>query len=161
MTDYFSGMLSFLVRLVPGDQSRARRVHPRAVVAAFVGIVAITACASTSATDPAVSAAAGNYVLRTINDTILPYTVSQTSTSRRVITADTLRIGLDGAFLDITCFRLDSIATTFPADTLVGVIQVNGTTVTFLAGSQVVAAGSLSGSTLTLSGNEATSVYTR
>jgi len=60
-----------------------------------------------------------------------------------------------------TCFRLDSIATTFPADTLVGVIQVNGTTVTFLAGPQVVAAGSLSGSTLTLSGNGATFVYTR
>jgi hypothetical protein len=161
MTDYLSGMFSFPVRPSRGDHARGRFTSARALGAAFVGIVAIAACKSTSATDPAVSAAAGNYVLRTINDTVLPYTVSQSSTYRRDITADTLRIGLDGAFLDVTRFRLDSIATTFPADTLTGVIQVSGTTVTFLVGSQVLAAGSLSGSTLTLSGNGARSVYTR
>jgi len=161
MTDYSSSMLRSK-RLVLSRPPTSHALHTRRLLTVLLGIVAVGACES-NATDPAVSAAAGNYVLRTINDTNLPYTVTQTTGYHIDITAETLGIALDGTFLDITRLRqTDSTnASIFSADTLDGYIQVSGPTVTFINGQQILGQAVLQGSTLTLSGSGVTSVYTR
>lgn len=121
------------------------------------------ACQSSTAVDPAVTAAAGTYVLRSINDSTLPYTVDASATSHVDITADTLRVGNNGAFLDQTYLRTvtTGVADGLSSQSFVGTISVSGATVNFIVDGQLFAAGILNGSTLTISGNGTKSVYAR
>jgi hypothetical protein len=133
----------------------------------ILGVLATTllvAACNSDSTDPAVSALAGTYILRTINDTTLPYTEAATSSDTTfVVVADTLTIASDGTFLDVTYERdtPSSGTATFPISTLGGFIAVDGTTVQFVVDGSVAAIATVSGSTLTLDGNGLTSIYTK
>ncbi len=85
----------------------------RRLAIAVLGFAAIVACDSNKVTVD-LSADAGNYVLRSLNDTVLPYTYTQDSVLTILITADTIFMGVDGHFLDRTHYlRIQSGVTDF------------------------------------------------
>lgn len=135
----------------------------RVLAAAVASTLAVSACDSVAPTDPAVIAIAGNYVLRSINDTLLPYTVQTSATAHDDIVADTLNLGLNGVFLDRSFFRhvVTGSTDTFDSQALDGYLAVSGSTVNFLVNGAIVVSGTINGTTLTLTGNGNTSVYTK
>jgi hypothetical protein len=134
----------------------------RRLAIAVLGFAAIVACDSNKVTVD-LSADAGNYVLRSLNDTVLPYTYTKDSVLTILITADTIFMGVDGHFLDRTHYlRTQSGVTDFPIDSTAGSWTEEGATVIFsddLSGYTFTA--DFSGTSLIMVGGGLKATYTR
>ncbi|MEP6618505.1 MAG: hypothetical protein ABJE47_04290 [bacterium] len=132
------------------------RKHIAVILATF----AIVACDSVTAPD--LTTFAGNYALRSVNDTVLPYTVIQQSAYSLAITADTIFMSVNGIFVDVTHYKQNTNdVIDFPADSLGGEWTVDGTTVTFHATSGQIFSGDIGSSTITIIGAGAKAIYSR
>src|SRR5437763_1184374 len=76
----------------------------RRIRLALLAIAAVAACDNTlTGTVPAEDA--GNYVLRSMNDTLLPYLVLVQGTTQVYVIGDTIFMGVDGRYTDRSHFR--------------------------------------------------------
>jgi hypothetical protein len=134
----------------------------RRLLAALFAVSAVIACDSVP-TGTVNSADAGNYVLRTLNDSGLPFLYASTPTSSFVILADTIFMGVDGSFTDKTYSQLtQNGTTTSPVDVSTGTWTERGSVVTFKqdgGGGDITAA--LQGNQLVIVGDGRRAVYTK
>lgn len=132
----------------------------RKLIVAALAAVGIVACRSSSAPD--LTTYAGNYVLRSINDTLMPYTVAQSTNYLLQISADTIFMATNGTFVDATHYkRTNNGVIDSPADSLGGVWRVDGANLTFQAVTGDLFSANLTGSTITLVGSGSKAVYTK
>jgi hypothetical protein len=116
---------------------------------AAVTLATATACSNTDATSPNGSVV-GNWSLRTLNGSTLPYTVNGST----ALTGEQLYLNSDGSYSDIASY---SNGTTF---TEVGYYSVNNNLITFQDQTDnLTYTGSISGNVLTENGGSFTSVY--
>jgi hypothetical protein len=133
----------------------------RRLIAAVLSFAAVVACDSNKISAD-LSADAGNYVLRSLNDTVLPYTVLNTASLSIVILSDTIFMGLDGRFTDRTHYqRTSSGVTDFPADTTTGSWDEQGATVTFTASTGDTFSANFVGESLVMLGGGLKATYTK
>src|SRR4051812_45749223 len=119
-----------------------------------LAIVTVIAC-SDSATGTVNAADAGNYVLRTMNDTGLPFKVFSDATQRDDIMADTIFMGVDGRFTDKTYRRLTQSGTvTLPVQVTSGTWAEKGATVIFSGSDGSLVTANFSGSQLIITGSQ-------
>ena len=129
-------------------------------IATAVVVCGIIACGAS--TSPDLTSSAGNYSLRSINDSVLPFTVQTRADYRLEITSDTIRMALNGEFTDVTHYRETSgTAIGYPADSLGGAWTIQGQTVLFTATTGDIFNGNLSGSTLTIIGSAYKAIYSK
>ena len=135
-------------------------IRMRKLITVVVAMIAIMACGS--ATGPDLTTYAGNYALRSVNDTLLPYVVDKQANYLLEITTDTIYVAVKGTFVDVTHYRRTNAAVIdFPADSLRGAWAISGSTMTFRAVSGEVFNATLSGSTITVVGSGARAVYSK
>lgn len=104
----------------------------RKLITALLATFAIVACDSTTAPD--LTPFAGNYGLRSVNDTLLPYTVYQHIDTTIAIAADTFFLGVNGVFLNATRYRRTTTAgVDFLADSIGGTWTVRGSDLEIIA----------------------------
>jgi hypothetical protein len=136
----------------------------RKLLTVLLAVAAIGACnASTDvlSSDDRTSAA-GNYGLVSVNDTLLPYPLLAGTGHVLELTADTVFMNVNGAFLDITRYRDTNLGVITPlSDSLGGAWRLNGSTVTFngVNGSQFTA--TLSGRQMRINGSGLVTVYSK
>ena len=134
----------------------------RRLLAAVLFTAAVAACDTSPTNSTDLSADAGNYALRTLNDTVLPYTILNTATLRLEVLGDTLFLGVNGSFTDRTHYRrTQNSVIDFPADTTSGSWSERGSTVTFKATSGEVFVANFVGSQLVIVGSGLRAVYTK
>jgi hypothetical protein len=128
----------------------------------FVALAVIIVACDTAPTGTVNPEDAGNYVLRSINDTLLPYTLLNNSSIQLSVVSDTIFMGVDGRFVDRTHYRrvLNGV-TDFPADTLSGTWTVKGATVAFTSSTGENFAATLSAQQLIMVGGGLKSTYTK
>ena len=129
---------------------------------ALAGWVLCATIACRTNTVPDLTPYAGNYVLRTVNDTPLPYRVHAVADTTIDIVADTIFMSASGSFIDATHYR-DSASTVvmLTSNSLSGNWTVSGSTVTFDAVSGDLFTGALTGATITIVGGGARAVYSK
>ena len=133
----------------------------RRLVVTVLAITALWAC-NDSPTGTVNAADAGNYVLRTINDTIMPYTLIADGTTTLDIVADTIFMGVDGHFTDRTHQRLQQNGTTtFPVNVTTGTWSEKGSTVLFDGDDGSTITAGFAGTSLIILGSNLRAVYTR
>jgi hypothetical protein len=134
----------------------------RRLVVTSLAIATLWACGDNSSTGTVNAADAGNYVLRTINDTIMPYTLVNSSTAQLSVLADTIFMGVDGHFTDRTYQKLvQNGVTTLPVNVTDGTWSEKGATVVFNGNDGSVITASFQGSSLVILGSNLRAVYTR
>jgi hypothetical protein len=132
-------------------------------LAVLMALIAAIACGD-STTAPDLTDSAGNYVMRTINGSPLPFTVLTTADVKLEITAETLYMTTNGRFSDVTRYRRTSLgagAVDFPADTLGGEWTIRGQTVSLKGTNGFTFTANLVGNSLTMEGNGLSFVYTK
>jgi hypothetical protein len=133
----------------------------RRLLAALFAISAVIACDSVP-TGTVNSADAGNYVLRTLNDTVLPFVYAANGADQFVILADTIFMGVDGTFTDKTYSLLtQSGTTTTPVDVTTGTWSERGSVVTFKQSTGGDISAALQGNQLVIVGDGRRAVYTK
>jgi hypothetical protein len=114
-------------------------------------LAAFVACGSDSSTNPGANVA-GNYSLRTVNGSQLPYTLSSSGVNKLEITDDVVIINDGGTYTESGHTRTTtSTGVTTQSVVDAGTYTLNGTAITFRSsvdGSSTF--GTVSGSTLTI-----------
>jgi hypothetical protein len=128
-------------------------------------VVAVAGCQSTEPGSQDRSAAAGVYILRTVNDTVPPFLVLRQATYIVEIMADTITLGAGGDYKDIAHYRqtYTDFTTRALVDTVQGTWIILGSTVSLKASSGDLSTGNstVNGTVLTVVGDGLVSVYTR
>lgn len=107
-------------------------MHMRKIVLMLVGLVAFAGCRNlgTDLGDPDPEFA-GTYALRTIAGFPLPYSVLSRQGFNLEVTADTVTLGGDGAYVGRTYYRrTDGSVTDYPSDTTRGTWGAVGRSIT-------------------------------
>lgn len=137
----------------------------RTLAAVSLLVLAIAACAPTEPGSQDRSATAGQYALRTVNDTAPPYVVLRGTTFAVQILSDTLNLGADGAYRGIAHYKRTNTDLTTQAivDTVQGTWIILGSSVSLKSsgGDLSTALSSVSSTRLTVTGGGLVTVYTK
>jgi hypothetical protein len=133
----------------------------RKIVLCLFATAAIVAC-NESVTGTVSAEDAGNYVLRSMNDSTLPYLYASTTTQQVFILSDTIFMGVDGRFTDHTHVRfVNNGVESLQDDATTGKWSTKGATVIFEGddGSNITA--NFVGQQLVIVGDGRRAVYSR
>ena len=123
----------------------------------LAALVAAAACDNSNSVSPSVSIA-GQYNLRTVNGSSLPYTFTTTQGATATLTSDLLTMNADGSYSDIAQFTSAQNGN-YTVSEFGTYSQVNGSITFFDQTDGIQYNGSLSGSVLTEINSGVTEVY--
>ena len=145
------------IQMKSQDSTGRQARRPFSVKAVLFGgllamVVAGAACQEATAV-PNTSAAAGNYVLLSINDTVLPRTVRKDTNYQLQITSDTLALSAFGTWADLTIYAETSGTETLPNTNLaLGKYSISGGTINFETYQGDKFSGSISNNSVIITG---------